>query len=219
MAELFKNVQLREICKQQFPELFTIFYTTLASYIGSATPATSSRNTNKKEKFSLIPNREAYKLNPINVCLEAFKTYLLCAGYNKVAESLLNVTRLENLNQFLNLSLVLTEAVCTSVSISLAWVITALAAYSKSELEPQRVAVVAFLITTIRHRPNNQNVLTENILEMLLNTQYDNSCLVRQVGLEGLGNAVEYLPWDIISRNCDCILNVFMQGLDYNNIR
>lgn len=219
MCEIFKNSHLQEICKQQFPELFSILYITLASYIGTAVPATTARNTSKKEKYSLIPNRDAYRLNPTNVCLEAFKLFLVCGGYTAIAECLLNGNHLDNLQQFLNLVPLLAENVCQTAPQMLAWLVACLAPYSKSEVENQRVAVVTFLAFSMKYRPTNQNVLTENILEMLLATQSDNSCLVRQKGLQGLGFVIEYLPWELVSRHSDNILNAFMQGLDYNNIR
>lgn len=218
MSEIFKSDYIKEECNQQFSEIFSYLFITLASYINTAAPA-SLKNGTKKDKYSFIPNREAYKLNPTNACLETFKLFLICGGFNRIAEPLVTANHIENLEQFLQVTPALTQTICENASHTLAWIVTCLAPYTKSEIDVHRIAVTAFLASAIRYRPSNQNVLTENILEMLLGTQTDSCCMVRQIGLRGLGYSIEYLSWDMVSRHCDSILNAFMQGLDYNNIR
>ncbi|KAF5275577.1 hypothetical protein FQA39_LY06689 [Lamprigera yunnana] len=217
MGQIFKNNGLRQICKKQFPELFSMLYITLSSYIGTVAPATTSRIFNKKEKYSMIPNREACKINTVNVCTETLKTFIECVGYTTVSESIMR-NNLENIEQFLEMAPLLTENVCVTLLENYAWLITCMAPYLKSEIEYQRVAAVSFLAYSIKPAPKTETVVLESVLEMLLSMQSDSSYLVRQILLRGLGFIAEFLTWDLISRHYDTFLNIFMQGLDYNTV-
>ncbi|KAK4880533.1 hypothetical protein RN001_008679 [Aquatica leii] len=218
MSQIFKNNQLQEVCKKQFPEFFSLLYITLASYIGTVAPATSIlKGSNKKEKYSIVPNRDVYKLNPLNVCTETLKTFLECVGYSTVSHSLVG-TNLETIEHFLEMVPLLAESVCKTLPQNYAWLISCMAPYLKSEVEYQRIAAVAFLAYSVQHAPKTETVVLESVVEMLLTTQSDSSFMVRQILLRGIGFVAEFLTWDLISRNYDTFLNIFMQGLDYNTV-
>lgn len=217
MNQIFTNSQLDGICKKKFPELFSILYITLASYIGTAVPATTTRTTNKKEKYSIIPNREAYKLNPLTICMSTLCTFLGCAGYTSVSESLVGYN-LENIQQFLDMVPILTENLSMTLSENFTWVVSCIAPYLKSEVEYQRMAAVTFLASSIKFAPQNDHVLLESIIEMLLSVQNDSSYMVRQNMLRGLGYVAEYLSSELVLRYADSFFTNFMQGLDYNTV-
>ncbi|KAF5298497.1 hypothetical protein FQR65_LT01276 [Abscondita terminalis] len=218
MSQIFKNTQLQDVCTKQFPELFALLYITSASYIGTAAPVTSIlRNSSKKEKYSIIPNREAYKINPLNVCTETLRTFLECVGYSTVSQSLIE-NNVESIQQFLEMVPSLTESVCTTLPQNYAWLISCMAPYLKSEVENQRIAAVAFLAYSIQYAPKTETVVLESVVEMLLSTQSDASFTARQILLRGIGFVAEFLTWDLVSRNYDTFLNIFMQGLDYNTV-
>ncbi|KAK5646733.1 hypothetical protein RI129_005197 [Pyrocoelia pectoralis] len=218
MNQIFTNLQLEGICKQKFPELFSILYITAASYIGTAAPVTTTfRNTNKKEKYSIIPNREAYKLNPLNVCMSTLSTFLGCAGYTSVSESLVGYN-LEKIEQFLDMVPILTENVSITLSQNFSWVVSCIAPYLKSEVEYQRTAAVTFLASSIKYAPQHDHVLLESIIEMLMSVQNDSSYMVRQNMLRGLGYVAVYLSSDLVLRYADNFFTTFMQGLDYNTV-
>lgn len=72
LHELLKNPQLKDNCLAQFPELFSLLLICLASYIGCSAPVTKS-SIDKKDRYSFVLNREAYKLNPAKVAFETFR--------------------------------------------------------------------------------------------------------------------------------------------------
>lgn len=221
LHELFKNNQLKDVCRQQYPEIFSLLLITLASYIGTNFPA-SKQTTSKKEKYGFVLNRDAYKQNPAKVALETFKLFLLCCDYQKIATSLLLCTQLDEDKDLQNYQVMLenlSDSVCTETPQSLSWMVACLGPNIRADLEPQRIAVVAFLANILRQRANDQTILAENLLEMLLDVQSDSNCTVRKLGLRGLGYGVEYLNIDLVARHSNAILSALMQGLDYSNVR
>ena len=220
LHELLKNVQLKDICRQHFPEIFALLLVTLASYIGTSAPAIKS-NSDKKEKYGFVLNREAYKLKPAKVALETLKSFLHCCDYTQTAGCLMNLINIdstEDLTTFLDTTSSLVENICSENPESLSWLVACLGPYIRAELEPQRVAVVVFFAFLLKQKANNQTVLAENLLEMTLDVQMDQSCLVRKIALQGLGFAAECLNLDLVSRHCQPILSVLMNSLDYNSI-
>lgn len=112
----------------------------------------------------------------------------------------------------------LAEIVATDLPQNLSWIVACLGPYIRADLDPQRVATVAFFTYLLKRDTQNQTVLTENLLEMILDVQTDQSCLVRKLALQGLGYAAENLSHELVSRHCNPILSVLMNSLDYNNI-
>lgn len=221
LHELFKNSQLKDVCHQQFPEIFSLLLVALGSYIGASFPAMKPV-TNKKEKYGFILNRDTYKLNPAKVTLESFKLFLLCCEYSHTATSLLLCTQLDqdqNLESYQGMISNLVESVCIECPQSLSWIVACLGPYIRADVEPQRIAVVAFFANLLKQKANEQAILAENLLEMLLDVQCDQSCTVRKLSLRGLGYGVEFLNIELVSRHSNPILSALMQGLDYSNIR
>ena len=199
--------------KQQFPELFSTLYITLASYIGTVAPV--HMNVDKR---IFVPNREAYKLSPFKMCLDAFKLFLQNSENTQAAVEVYLCT--ESMSSFLNMVPKLVENICKDNSQSLSFIVTCFGPYIRSDFEPQRIAVSAFFAYLLQHKvATNHSVLMENILEMLLDIQNDTSFVVKKISLLGLGNAAEYLSLEHISRHCNVILNAFMQGLNYNSAK
>lgn len=137
-------------------------------------------------------------------------TNLLC--YNSIDVS-------EDKTMFLQVVETLVNNICIDMPQSLSWIVSCLGPFIRSDLEPQKVAVVAFFTYLLKQgTQNEQTVLIENLLEMILDVQLDQSCLVRKIGLEGLGYAAENLGKELVSRYCNQILGVLMNSLDYHNI-
>ncbi|KAJ8916184.1 hypothetical protein NQ315_016323 [Exocentrus adspersus] len=220
LHEILKNTQIKDISIQQFPELFSTLLVCLASYIGTSTPVARG-NGDKRDKYSFIINRDAYKLSPAKIALETFRLFLTCCEFSKMAACLLffnHVDTCEDLTVFLDVVQALVENLSVENPQSLSWLVGCLGPYIRADLEPQRVAVVAFFTYLFKQGAREQGVLIENLLEMILDVQMDQSCLVRKLGLEGLGYAAENLNLDLITRHCNPILSVLMNSLDYNNI-
>lgn len=218
LHEMFKNTQLKEACLNQFSEYFSILLVCIASYIGTVAPATSK--SDKKEKYSYF-NRDMYKLYPAKVAVETFRLFLSCCQFEKMATSLLLISEAdsyEDPNNLLEVINTLVENVSLENPQSLSWLVACLGPYIRADLEPQRIVTVAFFTSLLRQGANDQNVLTENLLEMILDVQSDTSCQVRKLALQGLGFAAERLSFELISRHCNPILSVLMNSLDYHNI-
>ncbi|KAL3282132.1 hypothetical protein HHI36_005326 [Cryptolaemus montrouzieri] len=219
LHEIFRNNQLKDICIQQFPELFSILLITLASYIGTSAPALKDIAEKKDRHF--VINRDAYKLNLAKITLETFQLFLVCCDYKEMANKLLSFSQAETSDKFpwlLDIIAMLVENICQDNPQYITWLVASLGPFIRAELEPQRVAVVAFFTYILRQKANDQAVLAENLLEMILDVQMDQSCFVKQIGLQGLGYAIEYLKPELISRHCKPILSVLMSSLDYNNV-
>lgn len=110
------------------------------------------------------------------------------------------------------------ETISTEHPQYLSWLVACLGPYIRADLEPQRVATVAFFTHLMKRNTGEQSVLTENLLEMILDVQSDPSFFVRKLALQGLGYAAENLNVELVSRHCNAILGVLMNSLDYNNI-
>ncbi|CAG9858443.1 unnamed protein product [Phyllotreta striolata] len=219
LNELLKNAQLKEICLNQFPELFSILLTTVCSYMGTVAPVI--RKSDSKEKYNFSFNRDAYKLIPAKVAVETFRLFLTCCEFEKMAATLLFISSgdsFENMNLFLEVVQCLVENVCMEHPQALSWLVASLGPYIRADFDSQRVATVAFFSYLLQQSHTEQNVLTENLLEMILDVQGDTSTLVRQLALQGLGYAAENLSYELVSRHCNPILSVLMNSLDYNNI-
>ncbi|XP_017784468.1 PREDICTED: maestro heat-like repeat-containing protein family member 1 [Nicrophorus vespilloides] len=211
LHELFKSKEIHELCKQQFSELFSLMFIALASYVDTAAPVYSSA----EKKASAVPNRSAYKMTPFKICVDAFKLFLQNAESKRAAANLINCS--DSLNSFMTLVPELTESVCSDYPQSLAYLVSCLGPYLRSDTDAQRTAVVAFFAFLLKHRLNNQAVLIENVLEMLLEVHNDPCCDVRKFSLRGLGHAAEFLNPDLTQMHSTEILNALMQGLDYSN--
>lgn len=213
LNELFKNTQLQDICNQQFSELFSLLFVTLASYIGTT--------CSLKDQDS-SQNRKLYKLNPAKVALDTFKLFLLCCGSSRSAASLLLCTHLEEDQQLAHFQQMLSSLV-ESVSIekneTMSWLVASLGPYIRSDFESQRIAATCFFANLLKIKANDQIMLSENLIEMLLDVQSDTSCMVRKLAIQGLGNGMDSLSTELIVRHSNSILSALMQGLDYNNVR
>lgn len=113
----------------------------------------------------------------------------------------------------------LVDVVCHENVQSLTWLVASLGPYSRSDIDPQRIAVAAFFTALLRNNVNGQTLLAENILELLLDVHSDANFTIRKLCYRGLGYAAEHLNPELIVRFSNNILNALLQGLDYHNIR
>lgn len=97
LHELLKNTQLKEICLQQFPELFSLLLVSVASYMGTMAPA--AKKVDKKEKYSYF-SRDIYKLSPAKIAVETLKLFLVCCDFEKMASSLLFISNTDTNEDF-----------------------------------------------------------------------------------------------------------------------
>lgn len=160
MSDIFSCSHMEELASKEFTEIFCTLYTSLASYIDvsapiavptstsgsrSATNINNENNNSATDKLTnIIPNRNAYKLNPIKLVLNAFKTFLKCSKSEHILECIKKVDTLETIQQFIDLVPKLMFAICTTMYHILPKLLTHLANYRSSTYELQRIAVYAF---------------------------------------------------------------------------
>lgn len=146
---MFRNIQMQEIVISQLPELFAVLLMIVSSYIGTSPPIYTPQQSGKKEKYSFIPNRDAYKINPAKMALETFKLLLLCAKCDKIAEVFLQHATLDTCTSLLpmiDLMPSLADSVFESIPHIVPRLVTSLNQYMQSSFEPQRVVSIAFFV-------------------------------------------------------------------------
>ncbi|XP_046385192.1 maestro heat-like repeat-containing protein family member 1 [Ischnura elegans] len=192
LQEMFKSATMQEAALQLFPELFSALIMALGCYIGTSPPVymahrptpaplTAPRSANapanQKEssgsRFSFVPNRKAYKLNPARVAQGSLLSFLLCCGCESGAEALLECSSLdvgENLSSFIRMMPSLTRAICKQMPSQIPRVATCLNRYAAASgaNEAQLVTVTAFFSELIALNGNGSDALIEVALEHLL---------------------------------------------------
>ncbi|XP_071443199.1 maestro heat-like repeat-containing protein family member 1 isoform X2 [Hetaerina americana] len=194
MQEMFRCAAMQEAALHLYPELFSALLIAMGCYIGTSPPVymahrptpaplTAPRNANaplpanQKEasgsRFSFVPNRKAYKLNPARVAQGALQSFLLCCDCESAAEALLECSNIdvgENLSSFIRMMPSLTRALCKQMPSQIPRVATCLNRYaaSSSANEAQLVTVTAFFSELINLNGNGSEALVEVALEHLL---------------------------------------------------
>nr|CAD7445664.1 unnamed protein product [Timema bartmani] len=218
MKEMFRvGGTMRELAIGRFPDLFSCFLVSVGGYVGVSPPIyTPQQSSTGGSKFSFIPNRGAYKLNPARVAREAFEAFLLCAGCESIAGALSRCDYTEagdSLASFVDMVPGITRAVCTNIPHALPKLITALSQHATSTHESRRVAVAAFYSELVKLKLNGQVVLLESVINNLLNCPGDPSSEVRRLCLGGLA-AVASLDPEQRARYSGPVVSALVQGLD-----
>lgn len=146
---MFRNIQMQEMVILQLPELFAILLMIVSSYIGTSPPIYTPQQSNKKEKYSFVPNRDAYKINPAKIALETCKLLLLCANCEQVAEVFLQNTALESSQSLVPLIELMPSLAASIFEFSphiVPRLVTTLNQYAISTFEPQRIVSIAFFV-------------------------------------------------------------------------
>ncbi|XP_063232625.1 maestro heat-like repeat-containing protein family member 1 isoform X2 [Bacillus rossius redtenbacheri] len=214
LREMFRVASMHALVTARLPELFTLLYLAVASYVGASPPVHTPHSG--KDRLSFVPNRNAYKLSPARVAHDALQGFLLCARCDSVAEALLHCAGIdsqESLTGFVSAVPHLVRALCACVPHLLPKLITHLNQYSTSSYDPQRVAVAAFYSELTKLQVNGQMLLLESVVSSQLNCLGDPSPLVRQLCLAGLASVARLEP-DQRGRYAESVLAALTQGLD-----
>ncbi|XP_050312814.1 maestro heat-like repeat-containing protein family member 1 isoform X3 [Anthonomus grandis grandis] len=150
------------------------------------------------------------------------RSFLICCDLTTMASNLLSFSSLctdQDQLLFLKMTETVVGDVCRDMQHTLSWIVSFMGPFIRSDLIPQRTLVVAFFTYLIKDNvESKQAVLIENLLEMILDVQLDQSCLVRKIGVQGLGYAAENLSKELVVRYCNQILGILMNCLDYHNL-
>lgn len=150
---MFRNSQIQEVITNQFPELFVILSMIFSTYIGTSPPIhvpQQSQQINKKEKYSIVPNRDAYKLVPAKIALDTLKLMILDAKNDRVVEVFLqggvNLESCTSITPFVEIMPFLAESIFAYAAPSVARIVTTMNQYSNSNVDAQRITVNAFFV-------------------------------------------------------------------------
>ncbi|XP_046989834.1 maestro heat-like repeat-containing protein family member 1 isoform X1 [Schistocerca americana] len=216
MSNMFSIASMSSITVKKFPELFSMFLVAMGCYVGISPPICVPQKPENTNKYGIVPNRGAYKLNPAKVTQDAFKAFLLCSNCELIAEALLQCTHMdsgENLTAFIKMIPGLVKKVCQCVPQSLPKLVGCFNQYGTSNYEPQRITVAAFYAELMAMRGSLQMVLMESIMSNLLNCLADPSPVVRQLCLKGLAS-LSCWEQEQVNRHSECVLSALLQGLD-----
>lgn len=127
-------------------------YTNLAPPMLSAKAMNSAKGTNgsAKSKFGFVPNKDAVKLNPCLIVLEAFRAFLNNLEMEQVVTALAQCPQLANSSDLSNFIEMLTPvAISLSDQFSInssamKQIVTSLTKYVSSPYDGQRIAAVGF---------------------------------------------------------------------------
>lgn len=216
--------------RQRFPELFAILLTSVAIYTNVAAPHISSNLTSlsnskhtaatTKSKFGFIPNKDLVKMNPCQVVMDAFTTYLLNIEMKQLAEVLAVCPHLAvstDLNKFMELLTPMAIALVNQLGIStttISQVLHALSKYISSPYDHQRIASVGLYSQIVPLKPSGD--LTAAIMLHLNSALGDPSALVRGFCIRGMAYVGNLNEHDV-DKYSEMSLTALLKGIDDNN--
>lgn len=167
------------------------------------------------DQLSFVPvNREAYRLNPYQMTLEALKSFLNCTQMNSLAAPLSEHRHANNSGDpvaFCELVANITALMSTYATGELAHCVGFMGAALKSSHHRHRLAAVAFYAELIHQGAGGRNL--DSVIRGLTSTLPDQSHLIRRMALKGLGSLGDSDPrhWAAFAPE---VLNALMDGLE-----
>ncbi|KPI98538.1 HEAT repeat-containing protein 7A [Papilio xuthus] len=195
LGEMLQVGTMKALCIAKFSDMFTVLYTTLACYLEAAAPAYTVP-TGGRERFAIVPNRDAIKLSPAKITVHTFNAFLDQADCQK--------------GTLCELAALLAAALAGP---RLASCVARLARCARAPLPPQRCAAAALLANLLDHRCNEKPVLAETILATLSTGWKDENARVRAASLRGAAN-VARLPPALRPAALPAALSALSQGID-----
>lgn len=221
--------------KKRFASLFGMFLTVLATYTNTIpmmtppvqvdvekikVPSSASKN-NKGTRFSFHSNRDAVKVNPVNVLIDAFVKLTEILGMEQIKNALqmspqlASSSDLNNFSEFLPTLAVATGNYLTMNSSAMKEVIQALSKYMSSPCDPHRIASIGFYSQVVPLRPCGE--ISSVIMLHLTAALSDPNPLVRGFCIRGLA-FVGALNQHDIEKYSELALAALLKGIDdYNN--
>lgn len=168
---MFHNNQIQEVIISQFPELFVILSMIFSSYIGTSPPIHFPHQTNKKDKYSIVPNRDAYKLVPSKIALETLKLLIISAKYDRIVEIFLqgglNLDSCTSITPFVEIMPLLAESIFTYAPTTVPRIVASMNQYANSNFDPQRITVNAFFVEVIKKTYSNKTNCDLNLMKYI----------------------------------------------------
>lgn len=229
LKEIFACREVQTELKYKFPEIFTMMLTTIATYTNLAPPMLSAKamnsakatNGSAKSKFGFVPNKDAVKLNPCLIVLEAFRAFLNNLEMEQVVTALAQCPQLANSSDLSNFIEMLTPvAISLSDQFSInssamKQIVTSLTKYVSSPYDGQRIAAVGFFSQLVPLKPCGE--ISSVIMLHLSAALSDPNPIVRGLSIKGL-SFVGSLTESDIDEYAELAITSLLKGIDdYNS--
>ncbi|XP_067641697.1 maestro heat-like repeat-containing protein family member 1 [Eurosta solidaginis] len=237
LKEIMPCKDIKEELSKNFPEIFTMLLTSLATYTNLAPPmhtgnqqnnsnnqqggANTSNNNSvsntTKSKFGFIPNKELIKLNPCQIVLETFQAFLGNLEMEQLATVLTVHTHLASSTDLKNYIELLTPMAIGLVnqfqiaSSTMKHVVTALSKYVSSPYDGQRIAAVGLFSRLVPLKPCGE--ISSIIMLHLSSALSDPNAIVRGISIQGLGYVGSLTEHDI-EKYTEAAVTALLKGID-----
>ncbi|XP_055389561.1 maestro heat-like repeat-containing protein family member 1 [Condylostylus longicornis] len=240
LKEIFPSKEIQSGLKKMFPDLFAMLLTSLATYINLAPPLMSPKSSpvtgktqtiNNKSRFGFVPNKEAVKMVPCQIVLDAFKSFLSNLEMEQIGTVLTvcpNLGTSTDLGNFIELLTPMAVGVVnqfTMGSSTMRQIVVTLSKYVSSPYDGQRVAAVGLFSQLVPLKPCGE--ISSVIMLHLSSALSDPNPTVRGLSIRGLafvGNltdhdiekytetAITALLKGIDDYNTDCLINIPLES-------
>ncbi|ETN63752.1 hypothetical protein AND_004522 [Anopheles darlingi] len=227
LGEVFKCEGIRDELQVRFPEIFCMLLSTLASYISlqpphsvvaqqSSTPNATLQKGSRRTKDAL----KTMQLNPCQVVLEAFHTFLDTLGMQQISVVLTicpDMATSSDLNNFIEILAPLGVATANEVGINSALMkqlVTTMSKYVCSPYDTQRIASTGFYAHLVPLQPSGE---TASVVMLNLNSSLnDPNPLVRGLSIRGMAY-LGSLTKHNIEKYSEVCLSALLKGIDDYN--
>ncbi|XP_037882576.1 maestro heat-like repeat-containing protein family member 1 [Glossina fuscipes] len=228
LHKMMPRNDIREELNSKFPELFTMLLTSLATYTNLAAPmhsgnicstssAAGSSSTTSKTKFGFIPNKETVKMNPCQIVLETFQSFLNNLEMEQIFEALTihkHLSSSTDLKNYIELLTPIAKGLANQVDIhsnTMKQVIKALSKYVSSPFEGQRVAAIGLYSRLVPFNPCGE--ISTIIMHHLSAALSDPKAVVRGLSIQGMGYVGQLVEEDI-EKYTETAVTALLKGLD-----
>ena len=167
------------------------------------------------DQLSFVPiNREAYRLNPYQMCADTFKAVIICAQLDPLLDPLTEHRHWTNSGDpsaFCALVASMTALCTVYTPAHLPYMIASFSNALKSSHQRHRLAAVAFYAELIHQRASGRDL--DSVIRGLTSALPDSSPLIRRIALKGLGAASHCDPRQL-EVLAPSVLNALMEGLE-----
>lgn len=202
--------------------------TSLATYTNLAAPmhsgnvcstssATGSSSTTSKTKFGFIPNKETVKMNPCQIVLETFQSFLNNLEMEQIFEALTihkHLSSSTDLKNYIELLTPIAKGLANQVDIhsnTMKQVIKALSKYVSSPFDGQRVAAIGLYSRLVPFNPCGE--ISTIIMHHLSAALSDPKAVVRGLSIQGMGYVGQLVEEDI-EKYTEAAVTALLKGLD-----
>ncbi|XP_052229832.1 maestro heat-like repeat-containing protein family member 1 isoform X3 [Dreissena polymorpha] len=219
LVEILQVEETEEQVKKSYHRLFAALLVRIGSSVGvePLKPAQSEPAAKDKKK-GVPPPTSSKQVKPSSVAVDAFKKFLANTKSDDITQVLEEGQcwgKLEDREELPGAINTLTKALVTSTvgGEYVSKIVSSLTSYMSSLYDPQRVVVAAFFAQLIEEKCMGDDTLVELVMNSLLGRLVDQSHIVRQMCIRGLGN-VARIGKAQVQHYSTTVLSAMMAGMD-----